>query len=438
MKSSTLISKPVLWLLLSMLSAISMSFYVTEIWSANQSPGFSDLYAPWWGAHELLLHHRNPYSPAVAHEIQTVIYGAPVVPSPDDPSGIAGGFAYPPHAAILLWPIVYTSFPTAQKIFLFLSVLATLLSLTLWLHALRLRLSFLHWIIAALFLLGSFPALQAIKLQNLSLLAAALIVLILFFLSRNHLVLAGILLAASTFKPQFTVALIPWLLLWVTADWRRRRSLALSFLCTAFLLFAVSEWLVPGWIPSFLRIVSAYRRYTYGHSLLDVWFAPTVGPIASAALLLGALALCWPHRTQSADSPRFLLATGLLLAANVVVIPTLAPHAQLLLLPGFLCLLPAVTAPSTSTSFARTLRAAAWMLLAWPWLGAFGLLLAAFCLPADTLHGFWQIPLYTSPLLPLAVSLALSFLVRAPSGFLNENSPTPRPDSTTTPAEPQA
>ena len=143
--------------------------------------------------------------------------------------------------------------------------------------------------------------------------------------------------------------------------------------------------------------------------------APTFGPVASVVLLMGTLALCWPHRAQPADSPRFLLATSLLLAANVVVIPTLAPHAQLLLLPGFLCLLPAVNALWRSTSFARTLRAAAWVLLAWPWIAAFG------TAPGRDsgslrhfLYRFWQVPLYTSPLLPVAVSLALSFLVRAP------------------------
>ena len=293
-----LISKPVVWLLLSALSAASMTYYVTEIWSANQPPGFSDLYAPWWAAHELLLHGRNPYSPAVAHEIQTVIYGAPVTPSANDPSGLAGGFAYPPYAVLLLWPMIYLPFAAAQKVFLFAAVLATLLNLTLWLRALRLRPTAVHWVMLALFVLGSFPALQALKLQNLSLLAAALIAISIFLLSSNRFVLAGIFLAASTFKPQFTVVLIPWLLVWTLADWRARRPLAESFLGTMLLLGLVSEWLVPGWIPGFLHIVSAYRRYTYGHSLLDVWFAPTFGPIASVILVLAALAVGWRHRAE--------------------------------------------------------------------------------------------------------------------------------------------
>jgi len=411
MRISPLFSKPAMWLLLSILSAVSMAHYVTAIWSANQPPHFSDLYAPWWAAHELLLHGRDPYSPAVAHEIQTEIYGAPMAASPDDPSGIGGGFAYPPYAALLLWPTVHLSFPVAQRVFFCMSVLVTLLSVMLWLRVLHLRPPPLQWITLALFVLGSFPALQALKLQNLSLIAAALIAITLSLLSANHLILAGIFLAAASFKPQFTFALVPWLTLWTVADWRRRRLVAWSFVITMCLLVVASEWLVPGWIPSFLNVVRAYRHYTFGHSLLDVWFTSTFGYVAAAALLLATLALSWPHRSQSADSAEFQLVTSLLLAANVVVIPTLAPHTQLLLLPGFLCLLPSPPSLRASTPFARRLRVAAWILLAWHWIAAFGLLLAALRFPAAKLLRFWEAPLYTSPLLPLAVLLALGGLV---------------------------
>jgi len=118
-----------------------MAYYVAEIWSARQPPHFNDFYASWWGAHELLVHRRNPYSPAVAHEIQTAIYGAPVASdSALDPTGIAGGFAYPPYAALLLWPLIYLSFPVAQAVFLSVSILAMLLSFAGWVRLLR-----FHW-----------------------------------------------------------------------------------------------------------------------------------------------------------------------------------------------------------------------------------------------------------------------------------------------------
>ncbi len=415
-------SKAVLWLVLGVLSAGSMAFYVSQIWSANQPPHFNDFYAPWWAAHELLLHGRDPYSPAVAHEIQTVIYGAPAnATAADGPANIAGGFAYPPYAALLLGPTVYLPFSTAHSVFLALSVLVTMLSLSLWLRSLRFSFSIMPWLTIALFVLGSFPAMQGIKLGNLSVIAAALIAVALFFLSGNHFVLAGISLALSTFKPQFVVVLIVWLAIWTGGEWRRRRSLAWSFLGTMLLLILVSEWLVPGWVHQFLNVVRAYRQYTYGHSLLDVWFTQYWGWIVAAGLLLAALVMGWRHRRQPPNSTRFFLATSLMLAVTLIVIPTLAPHAQLLLLPGFLCVLREQESPCTG--WAKLAAAGAWALLAWPWIAAFGLLLASMGIPVDTLLRFWVLPLYTSPLLPLAVSFALGCLLGSVPGSARQGQP---------------
>jgi len=411
MKNSPLLAKPVWWLLLSIVASGSMAYYVSQIWSANQPAHFNDLYAPWWGAHELLLHARNPYSPQVAHEIQTVIYGAPAAADSQDPSGIGGGFAYPPYIALLLWPTVYLSFSAAQKVFLSLSILGTFLSIVVWFRLTRSRQPPLILVAATVFTLGSFPVLQGIKLQNPSLLAAFFIAITFFLLFADHLVLAGAMLALSTFKPQFMIVLIPWLALWTLGDWRRRRPLAMGFLASMFLLVAGSEWLLPNWIPSFLRVVGAYRHYTYGHSLLDVWFTPTWGPIVAALVLLAALALCWKHRQQPSDSRDFTVVTSLALAATLIIIPTLAPHAQVLLLPGILCLLQNRTLPSSAGPLRRMVLAGTWTLLAWPWIAAFALVLAAMKFPAHSLLRFWELPLYTSPVLPVALVLGLSCLL---------------------------
>ncbi|HEX4784113.1 MAG TPA: glycosyltransferase family 87 protein [Candidatus Sulfotelmatobacter sp.] len=388
-----------------------MALYVAQIWSANQPPYFNDFYAPWWAAHELLLHGRNPYSPAVAHEIQSVIYGAPAnSTSPADPANIAGGFAYPPYAALILWPTVGMSFAAAQKVFSAISLVAILVSLILWLRVLRYRFSPLRWLTVALFTLGSFPALQGMKLGNLSVIAAAFVAATLFLLAENHFVIAGIFLALSSFKPQFIIGLLLWLAIWIASDWRRRRPLAWSFLSTLLLLVLVSEWLVPGWIRQFFNVVRAYRQYTYGHSLLDVWFTPGLGWLVASVFLVAALALGWRHRSQPANSLQFFIVASLALAVTLLVIPTLAPHAQLLLLPGFLCVLEGQTWLSKSSS--RLVLMAAWALLAWPWVAAFALLLVRQWVPLSTLLRFWAVPLYTSPLLPLALAAALALLTR--------------------------
>lgn len=385
--------------------------YVAHIWSAGQSPHFSDLYAQWWAAHEILLHGRNPYTPAVAHEIQSVIYGAPIASSSavgsDD---MAGGFAYPLYVVFLMVPTLWLPFTAVQRVFGGMFLVLTLVSLWLWLYSLRWRLSRIELIFVAVFTVGSFPVLQGIALQNLSLLAAFLIAASLASVVAGRHALAGALLAAATIKPQFTILLIPWFAFWTITDWRKRRPLAWSFLGGVALLMLSSEVLLPGWIRFFLNIVRAYKHYTYGHSLLDVWFTPQVGPFISTGLALVVLVLCWRDRDCPTTSPRFLLAPSLALSATLLVIPTLEPHAQLLLLPGFLWLLCYRRPIWNAGGVSRVLFVAAWTLLAWPWIAAAGLTLAALWLPSSKVFGLWMLPLYTSPLLPFGICMALGFL----------------------------
>ncbi len=385
--------------------------YVAHIWSAGQSAHFSDLYAQWWAAHEIFLHGRNPYTPAVAHEIQSVIYGAPIASSPAGGSDdMAGGFAYPLYVVFLMAPTVWLPFSVVQHLFAGLFLGLTLASLWLWLYCLRWRLSRIELIFVALLTVGSFPVLQGIALQNLSLLAAFLIAASLASVMAERYALAGALLAAATIKPQFTILLIPWFAFWTISNWRQRQRLAWSFLGGVALLLLSSEMLLPGWIRYFLSIIQAYKHYTYGHSLMDVWFTPRIGPFVSAALALGVLLLCWRHRNCPATSPRFLLAPSLALSATLVVIPTLEPHAQLLLLPGFLWLLGYRRAIWKLGGASRVLFVAAWILLAWAWMAATGLALAALWLPSSKVFRLWMLPLYTSPLIPFGVCMALGFL----------------------------
>lgn len=409
-----------LWLILSVFSALSMWYYVANVWSVGQPAQFSDLYAQWWGAHELLLHHRDPYSAAVAREIQIVIYGAPVVAShPGDAAERAGGFAYPIFVAFLMWPTVHVAFPVVQELFRYLFVAVTLMSLLLWLYLVRWRPRATELGTLAFFTLGSFPASQGIKLQNLSLLVAFLVAATVASLAADYLTMAGLLLAGATVKPQFVILLIPWLTLWVISDWRRRRRLAWSFSAAMAGLILGGEVLAPGWISRFLTVVRAYRHYTYGHSLLDVWFTPRIGAVVAAVLVLMILALCWRCRSEPASSSRFFLACCLVLATTLVVIPTLEPHAQLLLLPGFLFLLQYGSRIWRSGKTARLLLTGAWLLLGWAWAASFGMMLAAIWLPARVLLRFWALPLYTSPLLPFATLVILGFLLR------NETTPCP-------------
>jgi hypothetical protein len=407
-----------LWLILSILSALSMWRYVRDVWGAGQSAQFSDLYAQWWAAHELFLHHRDPYSPVVAHEIQTVIYGSPISAShPGDVAELAGGFAYPIYVVFLIWPTVHLAFPVVKGAFVFLFVALTLASLLLWLYTLRWRLTTTEMVTLAVFTFGSFPALQGLALQNLSLLVAFLIAAAMASLAAGYFAIAGLLLAAATVKPQFVIMLIPWLALWIMGDWQRRQRAAWSFSAAVSALVLGGEFLAPGWISRFLTILKAYRQYTYGHSLLDVWLGRRIGTVVAVVLVQLVLALCWRCRSYSAQSSRFFLVSSLVLAATLVVIPTLEPHSQLLLLPGVLFLLRFSGCIWRLGKIARLLFVAVWVLWGWAWIAASGMALTAIWFPNGRVLRFWNLPLYTSPLLPFGILVLLGFLLVNETGL---------------------
>ena len=397
-------------LALSLAAALIMTYYVTRIWSAGQPSAFSDLYSSWWAAHELFLHGKNPYTASVAHQIQTVIYGAPVTPSSDDPAGIAGGFAYPIYVVIFFWPVIGMNFQIARMAFAIILGILTLASLYLYMSSIGWRRNRQVFLIAALFLLGSFPVLQGIKLQNLSLLAGCLIAASLASLARQRLAAAGAFLALASFKPQFSFLLVAWLALWTVYDWKRRRWFAVGFLSVMSVLLAASEFLLPGWLEDFLRVTSAYRRYTYGHSVLDVWLTRPGGLVAGILLVALILALCWKLRSTDPQSPTFFAMSSLVLAGTLVVIPTLEPHAQVLLIPTLLLLARHRTALGECGKLLRILVLSVWILLAWQWMGALSLLMLRLWNP-NYVARWHLLPLYASPLLPVASCATLGWLL---------------------------
>src|SRR5260370_24404843 len=100
--------------------------------------------------------------------------------------------------------------------FFCVSVLAVLGSLACWLRALRFHPPPVQWLTISFLLFGSFPVLQGLKLENLSLIAAALLPVTVVLLSTDHLILSCFFIAASTFKTHLTIMLIPWRLCWIS------------------------------------------------------------------------------------------------------------------------------------------------------------------------------------------------------------------------------
>src|SRR5581483_4980395 len=245
--------------------------------SGRPRGNLSDLYPRLLGARELLLHGRDPYSPEITREIQLGYYGRPIDPSRANDPTDQQGFAYPVYVVFLLAPTVPLPFSLVQAAFRWFLVAAVAASVPLWLYAVRSRVSTSAVLAGIILTLGSFPAVQGIKLQQLTLLVCTLLGGSVASLVSGRLVLAAFLLALSTIKPQLAMPFVGWLGLWTLGDWRSRQRFAWTFLITLVILVLGGEFVLPGWIGRFRVAASAYLDYAGGKCLLDLALTPGFG-----------------------------------------------------------------------------------------------------------------------------------------------------------------
>ncbi len=369
----------------------------------------SDLYPRWIGARELLLNRRDPYSAEITREIQIGNYGRALDPTrPGDPRD-QQAFAYPVYVVFLLAPLVSMPFDTIRVPFYGFLLILTVATAIMWVRALRWRLSKSGIVILILLVLGSLPVAQAMELQQLTLLVASLLAACVLLLVNEKFFLAAILLALATIKPQLSLPLAAWLILWSLSSWHRRKTFLLGFFLTMGILFVAGEWILPGWPTEFLHAVAAYRQYTNGGSLFDDLTSRIWGFVLSVAVSIMAAVICWRLRRESETSTRFVFAFALVMAVTLVLVPTTSPYNQVLLLPGILLLLRDGRRLSKQNLPTRLLYAFAAVIFLWPWIAAVGLTIASFVLPAARVQQGWAIPFYASIATPLAV-LGLLFL----------------------------
>src|SRR5262249_16061260 len=133
----------------------------------------------------------------------------------------------------------------------------------------RMRFSRVTTLTLLLLTFTTFPVVQGIKLQQLSLVVAALISACAFCLIRGWQAPAGVLLAIASIKPHLIAPLELWLLLWAAFDFALRWKFAASLLLTMAALITAGKLLLAGWPYEFVAAVRAYVGYNGTHSLLD-------------------------------------------------------------------------------------------------------------------------------------------------------------------------
>lgn len=403
---------------LALMAAVSMWLYVDNILRAHQIAeaaahnrprgNLSDLYPRWLGARELLLHGRDPYSDDITRQIQIGYYGRPIDSRlPNDPKD-QQAFAYPLYVVFVLAPTVRLPFAAVQAGFLWLLAAFTAASILLWMLALRWPTSAAQKLVWILLVLGCFPVVQGLKLQQLTLLSAALIAASTAAIVRRYFVWAGILLALASIKPQLVVLLGSWFVIWVLGNWRERKKLLWSAAASMLVLVTAGEFLLPGWIGEFRAAAADYYRYTGGGlSVLDVLLTPSLGRLAAAILAVTTLVLLWRVRRSDERSPAFQWATSLVLATTLLIIPMFAPYNQLLLLPALILVARSITRLWAENFALRFLVVTASISVLWPWLAAGALVSVLPLMSATTVQNAWAVPLYTSNWIPITIAALL-------------------------------
>ncbi len=364
----------------------------------------SDLYPRWLGARELLLHGRDPYSPEVTREIQAGYYGRPLDSTRSQDPKDKQGFAYPVYVVFYLAPTIHLPFEVVRRGFFWVLLFLTAVSIHLWLRVLRWSGPPWTEIVALALTLGSFPVMQGLQLQQMSLLVAAIIATAMAVLSSGYPVAAGILLALAAMKPQLLVLLLAWLGLWSLADWRRRYRWAVSFLATMALLMAASEWYLPRWIPRFYQAVRDYQGYTGAMPAMEKLLHPAGGRFLEFLAFAALLWACWRQRRAAANSDAFGFTLGLVLATTVLLVPTYAPYNQVLLTPALLVLVKERRAIWQRSAAHRVLFAITIGLIVWPWVSSTTLACLSFVMPPETVERAWAIPFWTALALPVGVA----------------------------------
>jgi hypothetical protein len=394
-------------LLMAALLCFSMWFYVDRVWAPPVYLYYSDLFPRWYGARELLLRGRDPYGPEVTREIQS--WGRAHVISEaelhDEPR-----FAYPLYIVFLLTPTVRYSFPAVEALFRWILPITVLVTVPLWLSALRWRCDRLTVGLLTLLSFGSFTTLQDVYLQQPVLLAALFLAASCAALSKGLLPLAGVLLALATIKPPVSWLAVVWLLVWALWDWGSRKNLVWGFVLAMALLVGASEHLLPGWIPEFVSGLAAYSRYTRGSWMLGNLVTQPGALVVCVAILILFARMIWRIPREPAGSAAFNFGLSFALVVTVVVTPIPYTTGQVMLLPAIFVLVKEFKRVWAGGRYSRLIYVGVWALIGWQWVGSLIFMAAATVVSSNVLRKFWIVPVGTVLFIPLAM-LLLYFLL---------------------------
>jgi hypothetical protein len=268
-----------------------------------------------WLPVQLMVYERveNPYSDEVSYQIQLFRYGRAALPH-EAPCL----FAYPYYIVPFILPFaLIKDFVTARALWMLLLQVCHLSIVLLSLHICRYRPTKSVLLLLLMFSLVGADMLIAIIEGNPASLSALFIVLSLFFIQKEKDVVAGLMLALATIKPQMTVLFFA--LIWLWAFSNKRWKIMTSSATSVVILMGVSFVFLPQWFAEFFRQVFLYPGVaqpntpaTIFASVLPAPTATLVGRIFSLLSLI-VLAYAW-YRSYKQPFSALFWSAGVTLA----------------------------------------------------------------------------------------------------------------------------
>jgi Glycosyltransferase family 87 len=313
------------------LTLLALALLAARFRLKPDDPG--DLFPVWVGAGEVLRGH-DPYREELSERIQLRIYGRTLTNYELEHGRDQHRFAYPAYTAFVLAPLTWLSYETARA--LACGILAALIALSVpcWMQTVGWRPlpAVVAW--AVVIVLLSPVTARGLRLVQVGVLVGFLLSVAALAVARNHLLLAGMLLAAASIKPQLALLPTAWFLLWSLSALDKRWQLLAGFTFALVALIAGSAALVPRWIPHFLDGLAAYRHYTGAPSAFDAVFGRPWSAVPTLLAFIALALVAWKTRRAEASTRQYVLALALALAVTVWAMPAnFDPYNQLLGLP---------------------------------------------------------------------------------------------------------
>jgi hypothetical protein len=302
-----------------------------------EAPGGNDFLPRWVGAHYWLIEGINPYDNQVSLAAQRMIYGRAADPSKNED---VAHFVYPLPSMLFFAPFGLLPYPISRAVWMTLLEIGLPLLIFQGVQLARWKPSGKLMALLFLFSIGWYHGFRSVIVGQFSVIEALLMTGALLAIQRRQDNLAGVLLGLSISKPQMSLLLIVFVLVWAIGS--KRWELIRWTLGTLTVLIGVSLALINDWPLLWIRQMLEYSNYTSNPT--PVTILANLVPVASTTLTYGLTALIilyllWEWAVSMGKGDRWFQWTAALtiVITNLIPLRTATTH-YVVLLPT-LCLI---------------------------------------------------------------------------------------------------